>query len=134
MSTAAVSPTTIRRSASARTTNAPSSVPPPLHLTVAELGELEAELRRELSALERRLASERQEQSSESNDAAENDAAVVTHRTSDTDLRRDLVAAALARLAADEYGTCSHCGDPIPFGRLVAMPEATHCLACNGRP
>jgi RNA polymerase-binding transcription factor DksA len=97
------------------------------------LRELEAELRRELTALERRLASERQAESTDPIGVAAGGAPVATLRMSDTDLRRDLVAAALARLEAGDYGTCSHCGEPIPFGRLLVMPEATHCLGCSGR-
>ena len=107
------------------------SVPPPLPLTTAQEGELEAELRRELAALERRLASERQEDFADSQGAARDAAA--TQGVSDVELRRDLVAAALARLESGVYGACSHCGDPIPFGRLLVMPEATHCLPCSGR-
>ena len=115
------------RSASTR------SVPPPLPLTVAQERELESELRRELAALERRLASERQDDFAQSQGVATRDAASATQVVSDVELRRDLVAAALARLESGVYGTCSHCGDPIPFGRLLVMPEATHCLNCSGR-
>jgi RNA polymerase-binding transcription factor DksA len=43
------------------------------------------------------------------------------------------VAAALTRLDAGEYGACMRCGEPIPYGRLLVMPEATHCLRCSGR-
>jgi DnaK suppressor protein len=132
MSTTAVSPDTRLRVTSTRSPGAPRSVPPPVRLTSAQLQELEAELRRELTTLDRRLVSERQNDSAEPSSAA-GGAAVTTLRVSDTDLRRDLVAAALARLASGEYGTCGHCGDPIPFGRLLVMPEATHCLACSGR-
>ena len=132
MSTTVVSPDTWSRVTSTRSPGAPRSVPPPVRLTSAQLQELEAELRRELTTLERRLASELHDDSAEASSATSG-AAVATHRASDTDLRRDLVAAALARLASGEYGACAHCGDPIPFGRLLVMPEATHCLACSGR-
>ena len=114
-------------------TGATRSVPPPLQLTAAQERELESELRRELAALERRLASERQDDSDQSQGVAARDAASATPGVSDIELRRDLVAAALARLDAGVYGSCSHCADPIPFGRLLVMPEATHCLSCSGR-
>ena len=29
------------------------------------------------------------------------------------------------------YGTCDRCGDPVPEGRLEAMPWATLCLGCS---
>jgi RNA polymerase-binding transcription factor DksA len=97
---------------------------PPARLTSAQLRELESELHRELAALERRLIAEAQVASTETHQAAGD---------SDTIVRRDLVAAALARLDAGEYGTCTRCGEPIPYGRLLVMPEATHCLGCSGR-
>lgn len=102
------------------------------HLTLAQKRELESELRRELAALERRLASELHAESAEPNVAPAHDAGVAAPRSSDTIVRRDAVADALARLASGTYGTCSRCGDPIPFGRLVVMPEATHCFRCSG--
>ena len=130
MTTIAVFPRTRAR---ATTTTATGSVPQSLTLTVAQERELEAELRRELAALERRLISERQAESAETHVVAAHDAAEAARRTSDIIVRRDVVAAALARLAAGEYGACSRCGEPIPYGRLVVMPEATHCLRCSGR-
>ena len=131
MSTTAPSSTTW--SPDARTkVPASSTVPPPSRLTAAQEVELEAELLRELGAVERRLASERQSQPAERQGIAARDA-VATRGVSDTELRRDAIAAALARLDAGAYGTCSHCGEPIPFGRLLVMPEATHCLSCSGR-
>jgi len=40
------------------------------------------------------------------------------------------VRAALARIAAGTYGTCSSCGEDIPRARLEAQPVATHCIKC----
>jgi len=40
---------------------------------------------------------------------------------------------ALARVNEGEYGVCSECGAPIPPKRLVAVPDATTCVACQGR-
>jgi DnaK suppressor protein len=37
---------------------------------------------------------------------------------------------ALAKLGEGTYGTCDSCGEPIPEGRLKAMPESVLCLAC----
>jgi RNA polymerase-binding transcription factor DksA len=108
-------------------------VPPPSPLTAAQRRELEAELRHELTALDRRLLSERQADSTETQFVPTHDVSVAMRGASDTVIRRDLVAGALARLADDTYGMCTHCGEPIPYGRLLVMPEATQCLRCNGR-
>lgn len=113
--------------------DATSSVPPPSRLTAAQRRELEAELRRELIALDRRLLSERPADSTETRFVPTHDLSVALLAASDTVVRRDLVASALARLADDTYGMCARCGEPIPYGRLLVMPEATHCLQCNGR-
>ncbi len=42
---------------------------------------------------------------------------------------------ALKRLEDDdpEFGFCLECGDAIPMARLMAMPEASHCVDCAGR-
>jgi DnaK suppressor protein len=40
---------------------------------------------------------------------------------------------ALARMENGTYGSCEHCGGPIPFERLEAIPSARLCVACPGR-
>lgn len=57
-------------------------------------------------------------------------AAVLTERE-----QRDLdaVATALQRLAGGEYGSCSDCGDDIPFERLQVEPWAERCVPCATR-
>jgi RNA polymerase-binding protein DksA len=40
------------------------------------------------------------------------------------------VEAALAALDDGTYGTCRSCGQPIPAGRLEAIPWATLCIDC----
>jgi DnaK suppressor protein len=35
---------------------------------------------------------------------------------------------ALAKVDEGTYGTCDVCGDPIPEGRLEALPWATRCV------
>jgi DnaK suppressor protein len=40
---------------------------------------------------------------------------------------------ALARVNEGEYGLCSECGALIPAKRLVAVPDATTCVACQDR-
>lgn len=39
--------------------------------------------------------------------------------------------AALARIAAGNWGICESCGDPIHEARLEAVPEAARCLECE---
>jgi DnaK suppressor protein len=44
---------------------------------------------------------------------------------------------AVAKLDDGSYGMCDVCGDPIPSGRLRALPDAVLCLRCaetNRRP
>lgn len=41
--------------------------------------------------------------------------------------------AALARLAAGDYGICADCGSAIPARRLEAIPWAERCVACEER-
>lgn len=133
MSTTAFSSNTRSRVTSTLPPNVAGSLPPPHGLTSAQMRELEAELRRELGALDRRLVSEQQHQASEMHLVDVHDAAAAIHRTNDAVVRRDVVATALARIASGEYGACSLCGAPIPYGRLFVMPESTHCLGCGGR-
>jgi phage/conjugal plasmid C-4 type zinc finger TraR family protein len=40
---------------------------------------------------------------------------------------------ALARVSEGEYGICSECGAAIPSRRLLAVPDATTCVACQSR-
>ena len=40
---------------------------------------------------------------------------------------------ALTRVADGEYGVCSECGTSIPPRRLLAVPDATTCVACQER-
>jgi DnaK suppressor protein len=37
---------------------------------------------------------------------------------------------ALAKLDDHSYGICDSCGDPIPPGRLRALPDGVLCLKC----
>ena len=50
-----------------------------------------------------------------------------------TDARYDAIIAAIARLVEGTYGICTGCQNPIPFGRLIVMPEVTSCLGCRSR-
>lgn len=54
-------------------------------------------------------------------------------QASDQRAVHDLQAALEARERLDEgrYGFCAGCGQPIPFDRLDALPEARHCARCG---
>jgi DnaK suppressor protein len=41
------------------------------------------------------------------------------------------VVAALERLEAGTYGTCTRCGRPVAPERLEAIPWAAHCIDCQ---
>ena len=41
------------------------------------------------------------------------------------------VQAALDRIAAGVYGSCTDCGAPIGSARLEVVPEAGHCIGCQ---
>lgn len=43
------------------------------------------------------------------------------------------IVAARERLAAGKYGECLDCALPIDFTRLIALPSAERCLACQDR-
>ena len=50
-------------------------------------------------------------------------------RTLETGLAR--TERALAKLDEGSYGRCDACGEPIPAGRLRAMPDSVLCVACS---
>jgi DnaK suppressor protein len=37
------------------------------------------------------------------------------------------------KIAAGTYGVCVDCGQPIPEGRLRAIPDAERCVPCTSR-
>lgn len=51
-----------------------------------------------------------------------------TGRRRDQELAR--IAAALKRIAEDDYGFCQVCGEAIAPGRLEVDPAATRCIRC----
>ena len=40
------------------------------------------------------------------------------------------IIAALNRVEKNEFGICSICDDPIPIGRLEALPYTDRCVGC----
>ena len=44
------------------------------------------------------------------------------------------IARALSRIDQSSYGICEVCNRPIAIARLNALPYATRCISCEGRP
>ncbi|HEX6051327.1 MAG TPA: TraR/DksA C4-type zinc finger protein [Gemmatimonadaceae bacterium] len=110
-------------------------------LTRTQLRELETELRRDHERLERALqttngigatAGALSSGTNGTYGPGSEDGAISVMVEGRTQVRYDAVVAALARLESGTYGICAACAKPIPFGRLLVMPEATHCVRCGG--
>ena len=105
-------------------------------LTQSQLRDLESELRSERARLERSVraqeAAGRQEPGEETSvyDLSSGGGLGLGLQTSTT-ARLEAIVAALARIADGTYGVCSSCQSPIPYGRLLVMPETTLCVACG---
>jgi DnaK suppressor protein len=111
-------------------------------LTRAQRRELEAELRLELARFERSMtqAASRAEDSPADGAGAPVHDGGMQERTEVTAalagraaLRHAAIIEALERMNTGSYGRCVSCQQPIPYGRLMVMPEAAYCMACGGR-
>jgi DnaK suppressor protein len=104
-------------------------------LTSSQRQELEAELRTERARLERSIAAQTAAgQQALGAGEFEYDASsggLHVGLETRTSVRLEAILAALARIEAGTYGTCASCRNPIPYGRLIVMPESTLCLACR---
>lgn len=49
-----------------------------------------------------------------------------------THARLEKIALALDRIEAGNYEECTICGEAIGDARLTLIPEANHCVACEG--
>lgn len=103
---------------------------------VARLERLRAEALRALGA--RDLAAEGGEATDGHHHPAEaaTDAELRERELAEQLRLRELVARLDAQLAAVErgtYGVCVDCGQPIPEGRLRAVPDAVRCVPCQSR-
>ena len=105
-------------------------------LTQSQLRDLENELRSERARLERSVRAQedagRREPGDEGSiyDLASGGGLGIGLQTS-TSARLEAIVAALTRVADGTYGACSSCRAPIPYGRLLVMPETTLCVACG---
>ena len=110
-------------------------------LSRSQLRDIKAELERERTRLERSLASSAAADGGGASSMAS--AAFAPGFGADLDAgvallsqaltRHEAITEALRRLDAGAYGDCTDCRNPIPFGRLLVMPETTHCVACGAR-
>ena len=106
-------------------------------LNKLQLQDLEAELHSERARLELSIraqeAAARQEPGDNDSvyDLSSGNGGLGIGLQTNTSARLEAIVAALARLADGTYGTCSSCGAPISYGRLVVMPETTLCVACG---
>jgi RNA polymerase-binding transcription factor DksA len=55
----------------------------------------------------------------------------VTALQSQLDRRLIQIRKALSRIKIGKYGVCEKCGQMIDTDRLIVIPEAIHCLACE---
>jgi RNA polymerase-binding transcription factor len=71
----------------------------------------------------------------ERTDRVQEEAVEVSLTALDEQGRREMeeIQAALARLDAGTYGLCETCGETISAARLMAMPMARRCVACQER-
>ena len=105
-------------------------------LTPSQIAELRAELLAEVARLERMQAAHASEDAvlAVSGDVGGSAYGVLGAAVdSRTAVQLDALAEALDRLATGTYGSCAGCGEPIPYGRLLVMPEITHCMLCSPR-
>ena len=107
----------------------------PRTLTRQQLRELETELRSERDRLERSMGEHGIGGWAVAGDTGDGNSPAVGTLGLQTrvDARYDAIIAAIARLGEGTYGTCTVCQQPIPFGRLIVMPEVTSCLGCRSR-
>ena len=110
------------------------------HLSDAQIGELSEELSRQLERLKRSmkitdeaLRTVELDQTAVGRlarmDSLQNQALSEGLRQREA-ARLGQIVAALQRLDAGLYGSCTSCGAAIPFERLYVFPEAPECASC----
>jgi RNA polymerase-binding transcription factor DksA len=121
------------------TTARPPTRPTVRALTRAQLRALDADLRSERARLERSLGID----AGETNTLAQASQGSIPGGGEGDDLaiafqgrahaRHQTILDALQRIETGTYGVCVGCHTPIPYGRLLVMPESAHCVACGPR-
>lgn len=107
-------------------------------ISSAQLRELEADIRQELARIERSLTRESDHDPLASEEGTTlrapqfgREGELTVTLESRTHARQMELTEALRRIEDGRYGVCGNCGEGIPFGRLVVVPEATNCLECR---
>ena len=98
----------------------------------------QAELRAEIHAAEQKRRAEATEDfngvADRKDEAARGQLAALSGQEEELDRREmSAIEAALRRLDAGTYGDCESCGEPIPLQRLLVLPAAFRCAACQAR-
>lgn len=52
------------------------------------------------------------------------------HAMHAAEIRVNRLKYSLGKVDKEGYGVCAECEDEIVFGRLILLPESTHCVAC----
>jgi len=52
------------------------------------------------------------------------------HALHEAEIRVNKLKYALQKVDKEGYGICAECEEEIIFGRLMLLPESTHCVAC----
>ena len=52
------------------------------------------------------------------------------HALHEAEIRVNKLKYAIQKVDKDDYGICAECEEEIIFGRLMLLPESTHCVAC----
>ena len=52
------------------------------------------------------------------------------HAMHEAEIRVNKLKYSLRKVDKDDYGVCAECEEEIIFGRLMLLPESTHCVAC----
>ncbi|MFO8235387.1 MAG: TraR/DksA C4-type zinc finger protein [Bacteroidales bacterium] len=111
-------------------------------MTEQEKKELQEKLLKEKEKVEKRIASLKELTKSIApdnaigrvsrmdaiNNKSVNDAAL---RTAESKLKS--IENALQKIDHSDFGKCRRCGQPIPMGRLIVMPESALCIKCAQR-
>ncbi len=53
------------------------------------------------------------------------------HALHEAEIRVNKLKYALQKVDKDGYGICAECEEEIVFGRLMILPESTHCVECK---
>jgi RNA polymerase-binding protein DksA len=89
----------------------------------------------EVSNVETDLQQIAEDRESELEEAAQEDRAARVLARLDERAKRELqeIERALFRIEVKKYGLCEGCGEPIPRGRLAALPATPYCRSCAER-